>query len=121
MTSAVLQPTAMEETTYSFVYDRAEAERAFQGIGIQGLLLAVLAGIRTEPRWEGCIVYQGAAPGDSTGMVCIGMRGPGAIEVQERVVQAFEGSGIPVPAIYEGGPEPELELARVAGGLWAAP
>ena len=41
--------------------------------------------------------------------------------VQERVVEVFEKTGIPVPAIYEGGPEPQLELARVADGTWSSP
>jgi hypothetical protein len=109
------------ELTYSFVYDRAEAARVFQEIGTQGLLLAILARIDAEPDWDGCLVYKGAAPEDSARMVCIGMRGPGADKVQERIVETFERTGIPVPAIYEGGPEPQLELARVVDGKWAGP
>ena len=54
-------------------------------------------------------------------MVCIAMCGPGAMQVQERVVEAFEATGIPVPTIYEGGPETQLEIARVADGAWASP
>jgi len=110
-----------QDSTYSFVYDRAEAAMVFQEIGTQGLVLAILARIQPEPEWEGCLVYKGAAPDDSARMVCIGMRGPSAITVQERIVETFEATGIPVPAIYEGGPEPQLELAKVKNGVWATP
>jgi len=112
---------AMNDTTYSFVYDRAEAAKVFQEIGTQGLLLAILAGIPVEEGWEACLVYQGLAPENADRMNCIGMTGPGAMQVQEKIVEAFEKSGIPVPAIYEGGPEPQLELARASGGMWASP
>ncbi len=74
-----------------------------------------------EPEWEGCLVYKGAAPDDSARMVCIGMSGPSAIKVQEKLVETFEATGIPVPTIYEGGPEPQLELAKVTNGKWASP
>jgi hypothetical protein len=110
-----------QENTYSFVYDRAAAAEVFQEIGTQGLVMAVLARIMPEPGWEGCLVYKGAAPEDSARTVCIGMTGPSAMQVQEKVVQVFEESGIPVPAIYEGGPEPQLELAKVADGKWSSP
>ena len=110
-----------QESTYSFVYDRAEAAQVFQEIGAQGLVLAILARIPAEPEWEGCLVYKGAAPKDSARMVCIGMRGPSAIKVQERIVETFEATGIPVPAIYEGGPEPQLEIAKVINGKWTSP
>ncbi len=110
-----------QEKTYSFVYDRAAAAEVFQEIGTQGLLMAILARIVPEPGWEGCLVYKGAAPEDSVRMVCIGMTGPSAMQVQEKVIQVFEETGIPVPAIYEGGPEPQLELARVADGKWSSP
>jgi hypothetical protein len=109
------------ESTYSFVYDRAEAARVFQEIGTRGLVLAILARLPPEPGWEGCVVYRGAAPDDSPRMVCIGMTGPSAIEVQQRIVETFEATGIPVPTIYEGGPEPQLELAKVTNGKWTTP
>ena len=110
-----------QDSTYSFVYDRAEAARVFQEIGTQGLVLAILARLEPEPGWEGCLVYKGAAPGDDARMVCIGMSGPSAIKVQEKLVETFEATGIPVPTIYEGGPEPQLELAKVTNGKWATP
>ena len=49
------------------------------------------------------------------------MSGPGARELQERLVETFEKTGIPVAAIYEGGPQPQLALARVADGVWSSP
>ena len=110
-----------QESTYSFVYDRAEAAQVFQEIGTQGLVLAILARIQPEPEWEGCLVYKGASPEDSVRMVCIGMSGPSAIKVQEKVVETFEALGIPIPAIYEGGPEPQIELAKVTNGVWSTP
>ena len=84
-------------------------------------LIAMLARLVPEPDWEGCLVYKGAAPDDSARMVCIGMSGPAAVRVQEKLVETFETTGIPVPTIYEGGPEPQLELARVTNGKWATP
>jgi hypothetical protein len=111
----------MSGVSYSFVYDRAEAARVFQEIGTQGLVLAILARIPVEPAWDGCLVYKGEAPEGSARTVCIGMRGPGAMQVQERMVETFEAMGIPIPAIYEGGPDPQLELARASNGVWASP
>jgi len=111
----------MSDLTYSFVYDRAQAATVFQEIGIQGLILAMLARIPAQSAWEGCLVYSGEAPENDGAMICIGTRGPGAAEVQEQIVSAFEATGIPVPAIYEGGPEPRVELARAKDGRWATP
>ena len=110
-----------DQATFSFVYDRAVSAQVFQEIGTQGLVLAILARIPPEPEWEGCLVYKGEAPEGSARMVCIAMSGPSAIEVQEKMVETFEATGIPVPAIYEGGPEPQLEIARVVNGRWASP
>jgi hypothetical protein len=111
----------MSDETYSFVYDRAAAAQVFQEIGTQGLVLAILARIQPESQWEGCVVYKGAAPEDSARMVCIGMRGPSAMQVQEKIVETFETTGIPVPSIFEGGPEPQHELAKVENGRWSTP
>jgi hypothetical protein len=111
----------MSDETYSFVYDRAAAAQVFQEIGTQGLVLAILARIPAEPAWEGCLVYKGEAPEASARMVCIGMRGPSAMQVQEKIVETFEATGIPVPSIFEGGPEPQHELARVKNGHWSTP
>lgn len=111
----------MNDTTYSFVYDRAEAAKVFQEIGTQGLMLAILARIPAHADWEGCLVYSGEAPENDGQMICIGMTGPGAMQVQEQIVENFENTGIPVSAIFEGGPEPQLELARVKDGRWATP
>jgi hypothetical protein len=111
----------MSDEIYSIVYDRAAAAEVFQEIGSQGLVLAILARIQPQPEWEGCLIYKGAAPDDSARMVCIGMKGPSAMAVQEKIVESFEASGIPVPSIYEGGPEPQQELARVTDGVWSTP
>jgi hypothetical protein len=110
-----------DHETFSFVYDRAAAAEVFQEIGTQGLMLAMLARLEPSPKWEGCLVYKGEAPEGNARMVCIAMRGPAAMEVQERLVEVFEATGIAIPAIYEGGPEPQLEIARVRGGRWTEP
>ena len=119
--SSCYKQSMNQQPTFSFVYDRAEAAQVFQEIGTQGLVLAILARIEAKPEWEGCLVYKGAAPDDSARMVCIGMRGPSAIKVQEKIVETFEATGIPVQAIYEGGPEPQLEIAKVVNGKWSSP
>lgn len=111
----------MSDEVYSIVYDRAEAARAYHEIGAQALVLAVLARIPVSPEWRGCVVYTGDAPDCGASTVCVGIRGPGAMQVQERIVEELEAVGIPVPAIYEGGPEPKLELARAGDGVWATP
>ena len=119
--SSCYKQSMNQQPTFSFVYDRAEAAQVFQEIGTQGLVLAILARIEAKAEWEGCLVYKGAAPDDSARMVCIGMRGPSAIKVQEKIVETFEATGIPVQAIYEGGPEPQLEIAKVVNGKWSSP
>ena len=114
-------PPVRSDETDSLVYDRAAAAEVFTEIGTQGLVLAILARVPPEAEWEGCLVYKGEAPEASARMVCIGMRGPSAMKVQEKVVETFEATGIPVPSIYEGGPEPQHELARVTNGRWSTP
>jgi hypothetical protein len=110
-----------QESTYSFIYDRAEAARVFQEIGTRDLVLAILARIPADEEWNDCLVYKGAAPDDSARMVCIAICGQSAVKVQERIVATFEATGIPVPTIYEGGPEPQLEIAKVVDGEWTSP
>jgi hypothetical protein len=110
-----------EHETYSFTFDKAVALSVFQQIGIRDLVLAVLAGIVPEPGWEGCVVYEGPTPSDPATTGCVGIRGPAADEVQRVLVEAFEGFDIPVPAIYEGGPEERQPIARVSSGRWAGP
>jgi len=110
-----------QKSTYSFVYDRAEAAQVFQEIGTRDLVLAILARIPASDEWNDCLVYKGAAPDDSARMVCIAMCGPSTVNVQEKIVEAFEATGIPITAIYEGGPEPQLEIAKVVDGKWTSP
>jgi hypothetical protein len=109
------------DPTFSFMYDRASAAQAFQRIGIDGLVLAILAGVPPEAEWEGCRVYEGPSPGDPETTVCIGIRGPGAATVHERLVEAFERNAITVRQVYEGGPPVRRDIARVDNGTWAAP
>ena len=110
----------MNETTYSFVYDRRSADAAFHGIATRELALSVLAGLPPQPGWEGCLVYQGLSPLDGP-TVCLATRGPGADEVQLRVLEAFERNGIAVLEVYEGGPEVGQAIAVAREGRWAEP
>ena len=106
---------------YSFTFDKAVAHQVFQQIGTRDLVLAVLAGIVPEPEWQGCEIYEGPTPGDPATTGCVGIRGAAADEVQQALVEAFERLDIPVPAIYEGGPEERQEIARVQSETWVAP
>lgn len=110
-----------DDPTYSFTFDRAVAFRVFQEIGIRDLVLAVLAGIVPGPEWEGCCVFEGPTPDDPSTTCCVGIRGGAADQVQQALVEAFEGFDIPVPAIYEGGPEERQSIARVSDGTWEGP
>jgi len=106
---------------YSFTFDKAVALRVFQQIGIRDLVLAVLAGIVPLSEWESCAVYEGPSPSDPATTGCVGIRGPNADQVQQALVEAFESFDIPVPAVYEGGPEEREPIARAASGRWVGP
>lgn len=111
----------MPDATYSFVYDRATADASFHGIAPRELALSLLAGLPPPPAWEGCLVYQGPSPLAAATTVCLATRGPGADEVQLRLLEAFERQGIPVLEVYEGGPEPSQSIAVARNGRWSAP
>jgi hypothetical protein len=110
----------MSDATYSFVYDRASADRAFHGIAPRELTLSILAGMQPLARWEGCSVYRGPSPLEA-GTVCIGTGGPGADEVQLRLIEGFERQAVRVMEVYEGGPEATETIAVVRAGRWSAP
>ncbi len=108
----------MSDDTYSFVYDRPSANAAFKQIGKREVALAILATITPEPSWEGCLVYEGPTPLEEVATVCIGTRGPGADQVQEKLITAFEKAGVTVLEVYEGGPEVREPLGRAQGQQW---
>ena len=108
----------MSDAVFSFVFDRRGALAAFPGVGVDQLLVAILARIPPPAAWEGCLVYTGATPLDPETTVCVGTRGPGADEAQLRLVEQFETLEIPVLAVYEGGPEQVSPLARAGEGQW---
>ena len=110
----------MADATYSFVYDRTSADAAFHGIATRELALSVLAGLPPQPEWEGCIVYHGESPVEGA-TVCLGTRGPGADEVQLRILDAFERLGVRVLEVYEGGPEEGQSIATACSGRWSVP
>lgn len=110
--------TAMSEPVYSLVFDRSEALKSYPQIGKYELVLGILASIPPEPKWEGCLVYEGRTPMEETRTVCIGIQGPMADKIQERLVEGFEQKGIPILQVYEGGPEVQQVYARTEGGKW---
>jgi hypothetical protein len=110
----------MPEETYSFVYDRQSADAAFHGIAPRELSLSVLASMPPERTWDGCLVYQGPTPVAGP-TVCLATRGPGAAELQLRLIEAFERHGIGILEVYEGGPEPSQSIAVAREGRWAEP
>jgi len=110
----------MSENTYSFVMDRRSASEVFSQVGKRELLLAVLATLAPEAHWDGCLVYEGESPQGEVNTVCVGTCGPGADEVQERLVEAFEKQGVRILQIYEGGPEVRESFARVESGKWVS-
>ena len=108
----------MPEPLYSLVYDAQMAAQAFPGRAKRNLVLALLAGLRPQPSWEGCVVYEGESP-DRDQTVCIATRGPAADQVQEALIEALERQAIGVIQVYEGGPEQRELYATVRGGEWA--
>ena len=111
----------MSHTRFSFVIDHAAAVQAFRQTDVKRLLLAVLAGVPPEAAWTGCLLYEGESPIAEGKTVCIGAEGPGAEQVQRRVVEACERLGITVLEIYEGGPESRTAIARASVGRWEEP
>jgi hypothetical protein len=109
----------MSEETYSFVFDRQAANEVFKQVGKRELILAILATVTPEAQWEGCLVYEGETPLEAVRTVCIGIRGPVADKVQERLVEAFEKQRVPVLQVYEGGPDVRERMAVVSGGKWS--
>jgi hypothetical protein len=107
-------------STFSFVYDGVSAAEAFHGIGINGLLLSLLAGITPEPGWEGVTVFQGDSPLDDPA-VCIGMTGAGADELQLKLIDGLERQGVRILQVYDGGPEPKMQIATARDGKWVQP
>ena len=62
----------------------------------------------------------GDTPLDPARTRCIATRGPGAAEVQERLVEIMESLNIPVLAVYEGGPEERQMIARAKPPTWSS-
>jgi hypothetical protein len=106
--------------TYSFVLDRQVAGDVFPKVGKREIVLAILASITPLPHWNGCLVYEGPTPLEQMKTLCLGTRGPGADEVQERLIEGFEKVGVPVIQVYEGGPEVRESIARASGEKWVA-
>jgi hypothetical protein len=110
----------MREPTYSFVYDQRSADAAFHGIAPRELTLSILARLVPEQGWEGCRVCQGPSP-LSDESTCLATIGPGAEQVQLRMIEAFESLAVRVLQVFEGGPEELSSIAIVRNGAWMQP
>ena len=113
--------TMTDEPVYSFVFDRGAAWREFLQVAPRDMVLAVLARLAPRPAWEGCLVYEGPSPEGRDGTVCVGIIGAASAELQEALVASFEELGVPVPEIWEGGPEVRDRIAVARDGVWTTP
>jgi hypothetical protein len=74
--------------------------------------------VPVEAAFEGAEIGLGEAPGDPEQTICVVISGPGAELLQERLVMAVERVGIPVDAVYEGGPATCDPVARAHKARW---
>jgi hypothetical protein len=110
-----------EGSLFSFVFNRGEAIKVFKKVGLRDFVLGVLATVKAKPEWEGCLVFMGVSPMDPDATACLATEGPGASEAQLAILEGFERMGVLPLAVFEGGPEPADELARVTDGAWGEP
>jgi hypothetical protein len=110
----------MSGETFSFTFDLRSAREAFRQVDTHRMILAVTAALAPEPGWEGCRIYTGPAPEDPDNTVCVATRGPGAADLQQKLVESFERLGVTVLKLYEGGPEMAAAIARVSEGKWVS-
>jgi len=110
-----------EGSLFSFVFNRGEAIAVFKTVGLRDFVLGVLATVKAKPEWDGCLVFMGPSPTDPDATACLATEGPGASEAQLAILEGFERMGVPPLAVFEGGPEPTDELARVTDGAWGEP
>ena len=110
----------MSEDTFSFTFDLQSAQEAFLQIDTRRMILAVLATLAPEPGWEGCRICTGPTPEDPDRTGCVAASGPGAEELQRRLVESLERLGVAVLKLYEGGPERTDAIAGVSEGKWVS-
>ncbi len=110
--------TKMSDELFSFVYDGRVALEVFPRTTPRNLLLALLATITPENSWEGCVVFKGDTPLEPH-TICVGTKGPGADQVQRKLVEALEAREVTVLEVYEGGPEEQERIAMASGGKWS--
>ena len=111
----------MSERVYSIVFDKRRADKELTPIGVDRMVMALLARQPPEAAWDGCLIFEGETPDDSATTRCVAMTGPCADQVQQRLVETMESLNIPVLGVYEGGPEMRLKIARVEGDTWGEP
>jgi hypothetical protein len=109
----------MSESVYSFVFDRIRAESEISSVPLKPLVLALLARQPPEDDWDGCEIFTGDTPLDPAKTWCVAMRGPGADQLQARLVETLESLSVPVLGVYEGGPEERELIARATPPIWS--
>jgi len=108
----------MSEELCSVLFSRAVAAEAFRGVAPWRVVLAALAGMRPEPGWEGCQIYEAAPTDDRDEDVCVVVRGPAARQVATRLTTALGAVGIPVHDQRDGGLDPRGPIAEARSGEW---
>jgi hypothetical protein len=110
----------MSDPPSIFVYDRAPAAAAFQGIAARALVRSMLAAVPPGSSWDCCIVYRGPNPlGGATAHPAT--REPVADELPLRSTDALEQHGTRILHVFEGGPEMSGSIATMRHRKWSAP
>jgi hypothetical protein len=111
----------VSESVYSFVFDKLRADAEISAVPLRALVLALLARLPFFNDTATTEIYTGDTPLDPGETRCVAMRGPGADEVQERLVEILEDLNVPVLSVYEGGPEERELIARATPPTWTSP
>ena len=111
----------MSDPVFSIVFNKRQADKELTPLAVDRMVLALLARQPPEAEWDGCLVFEGQTPDDPATTRCVGISGPCADKVQERLVETMEGLNIPIVGVYDGGPEVRIEIARVKDGTWGEP
>lgn len=105
----------------SLTFSRQQALAIFKNTNDHSLILALLSWITPLTEWEGSIIFQGKDLLKTDDLICIGIRGPGAAQIQKRLLKEFERVGIEIQELRDEGCIEETILVRAAGNQWRAP
>jgi hypothetical protein len=105
--------------TRCFLFSRDAAAEAFPGIAHWRVILAVLATVRPEERWEGCLVFEVDPPPADPGSSCVCVSGPGAQEASDRLIEALRVAGVPTQGTLVGEVEPIGAPVEASNRSWS--